>query len=125
MLKRLPLDKINGSKNALSLLSRAPTYHSFTFNFRFLYDLKHKIHFSKTVQWIFHFRFRFIFITVYIFVQQNATQSFAPRPLIFKLQQDVLKFNDICVSWSFPKSDLVTNVLNLEHRSFENISLSQ
>ena len=29
----------------------------------------------------------------------KATQRFAPRPLIFKLQQ-VLKFNDIILSWS-------------------------
>ena len=33
----------------------------------------------------------------------KATQNFAPRPLIFKLQQEVLKFNDIFVSWSSPK----------------------
>ena len=30
----------------------------------------------------------------------KATPSFAPTPLTFKLQQEVLKFNDICVSWS-------------------------
>ena len=29
---------------------------------------------------------------------RKATLSFAPRPLIFKLQQEVLKFNDIFVS---------------------------
>ena len=29
--------------------------------------------------------------------------SFAPRPLIFKLQQEVLKFNDIFVSRSSQK----------------------
>ena len=34
---------------------------------------------------------------------RKATQSFAPRRLIFKLQQEVLKFNVICVSWSSPK----------------------
>ena len=34
---------------------------------------------------------------------RKATHSFAPRPLIFKLQQEVLKFNDICVSSSSPK----------------------
>ena len=34
---------------------------------------------------------------------KKATHSFGPRPLIFKLHQEVLKFNDICVSWSFPK----------------------
>ena len=27
----------------------------------------------------------------------------APRPLIFKLQQEVLKSNDIFMSWSSPK----------------------
>ena len=50
--------------------------------------------------------------------------SFATRPLAFKLQQEFLKFNDICVSWSSPKTDLATNFLNLEHRSFENVSFS-
>ena len=72
MLKKFPSDKINGTKNALFFLSRAPTHHSFTFNLRFLYELKHKVRLSKTVCGIFHFRFRFVFIKVYIFVQQNA-----------------------------------------------------
>ena len=34
------------------------------------------------------------------FQKQNdkkAKHSFAPRPLIFKLHQEVLRFNDICV----------------------------
>ena len=31
---------------------------------------------------------------------RKATQGFALRPLIFKLQQDVLKLNHIFVSWS-------------------------
>ena len=47
---------------------------------------------------------------------RKATHSFAPRPLIFKLQQEVLKFNDICVSWSYPKTDLVTMFWSLEKR---------
>ena len=34
---------------------------------------------------------------------RKATHSFAPRPLNFKLQREVLKFNDIFVSWSSPK----------------------
>ena len=46
-------------------LSQAPTHHSFTFNLRFLYELKHKVRLSKTVCGI----FRFVFIKVYIFVQ--------------------------------------------------------
>ena len=53
---------------------------------------------------------------------RKATHSFAPRPLIFKLQQEVLKFNDICVSWSSTKTDLERNFLGLENRSFENVS---
>ena len=46
---------------------------------------------------------------------RKATHSFAPRPLVFKLQQEVLKFNDICVSWSSQKADLETKFLNLEY----------
>ena len=71
MLQKFPSDNINGTKNALSFLSRAPTHHSFTFNLRFLYELKHTVRLSKTVWGIFHFRFRFVFIKVYNLVQQN------------------------------------------------------
>ena len=56
---------------------------------------------------------------------RKATHSFAPRPLIFKLQQEVLKFNDIFVSLGSPKTDPETNFLNLKNRSFENVSFSQ
>ena len=35
---------------------------------------------------------------------RKAKPLFAPAPLIFKLQQEVWKLNDICVSWSNPKS---------------------
>ena len=69
-LKKFPSDKTNGTKNALFFLSRAPTRHSFTFNLRFLYELKNKVRLSKTVCGIFLFRFPFVFIKVYIFVQQ-------------------------------------------------------
>ena len=55
---------------------------------------------------------------------RKATHSFAPRPLIFKFQQEVLKFNDICEIWSSPKADLETKS-NLENRSFENVSFFQ
>ena len=72
MLKKFSSDKINGTKDALFFLSRAPTHHSFTFKSRFLYELKRKVCLSKNLCGIFHFRFRFLFIKVYIFVQQNA-----------------------------------------------------
>ena len=71
-----------------------------------------KVWLSKTVCGISHFWFRFVFIKVYIFFQQKVTHSFASRSLISKLQQEVLKFIDFCVSWSSPKTNLVTNFLN-------------
>ena len=55
MLKKCPSEKINGTENALYFLSQTPSYHSFTFNLQFLYELKHKVCFSKTVCGIFHF----------------------------------------------------------------------
>ena len=36
MSKKFALDEINGTKNALFFLSRAPIHHSFTFRLRFL-----------------------------------------------------------------------------------------
>ena len=48
-------------KNALHFLSRAPTYHTFTFNSRFLNELKQKFRLSKSECGIFRFRLRFVF----------------------------------------------------------------
>ena len=56
----------------------------------------------------------------------EKTQSFTPWPLIFKLQQQVLRFK-ICVSWSSPKTGLETNffieipLLNKLFFSFDNL----
>ena len=66
MLKKLPLAKINGTKNALFFLSRAQTHHSFTFNLRFLYEVKHKVRlsfvgFSIFDSVLFLLKFRFLF----------------------------------------------------------------
>ena len=58
-------DKIKITKNVLISLSRAPIYHSFTFNLQFLCNLKHKFRPSKGLCGIFHFRLRFIFIKVF------------------------------------------------------------
>ena len=44
---------------------------------------------------------------------EKVRLSFTPTPLIFKLEQKVLKFNDICLSWSSPKTDLESKFLNL------------
>ena len=91
-------------------------HHSFTFSLWFLNGLKHKVCLSKTVCGVFNIWFRFVFIKVYIFFKNNrkTTYCFALRPLIFKLQQEVLKFNNLCVSWSSPKTDLEANFLSPE-----------
>ena len=49
MLKKIPSDELNDAKNACFFLSQAPIHHSFTFNLRFLYELKHKVRLTKTV----------------------------------------------------------------------------
>ena len=49
---------------------------------------------------------------------RKATQTFASRPLIFKLQQNFLKFNNVCMVWISPITDLVKNILNLEDSKF-------
>ena len=72
MFNKFPSDKINDTKKPLFFLSQAPTHHSFTFNWQFLYLLKYKVRFSETVCGIFHFRFHFVFIKIYFFVQENA-----------------------------------------------------
>ena len=73
VLKKFPSDTINGTKNALFFLLRAPTHHSVASNLRFLYELKHKVRLAKTMSRIFCFQFLFVFIEVYIFVQQNTS----------------------------------------------------
>ena len=55
MLKKFPSNKISGTKNDLCSPSRAPTYHSFTQNLRFLSQIKHKVGLSKTVLFLFLF----------------------------------------------------------------------
>ena len=51
--------------------------------------------------------------------------NFSPRPLIFKMQQEVLKFNEICMGWNSPKADLVIKFLNLQNGRFEKVIFSQ
>ena len=43
------------------------------------------------------------------YFNRKGLHTFAPRPLIFKLQQEVLKINDTFVSWSSSETDLKRN----------------
>ena len=54
-LKKIPSNKINGTKNDLIFFSQAPTHHNFTFILRLLYELKHEVYLCKTVSEIFNF----------------------------------------------------------------------
>ena len=83
MLKKFRLDKINGTKNALFFLLQAPTHHSFTFNLRFLYELKHKVRLSKIVCGIFIFNSALFFFKVYIFVEQNVSPAIGNKRYFF------------------------------------------
>ena len=138
MLKKFPSDKISDAKIALFFLSRAPTRHSFTFNLRFLYELKHMVRLSKMCVGFYIFnsvsfllKFIFLFNKTHGLLEKphkthrKATYGFAPRLLLFKLQQEVFKSSDIYASWSSPKTELVKKSLNLENRCFENVSFSQ
>ena len=138
MLKKFSLEKINGTKNVLFFLLQAPTHHSFTFNLRFLYELKHKVCLSKTVCEIFHFRFRFAFIKVYVCVQQNTWTLWLKNvtiPIKIKtiekqstvLLLDLWFLKSMISAWFGAPQELTwwQIFLNLQHRSFENISFSQ
>ena len=50
-----------------------------------------------------------LYISVFFHFSVCVDKLFLPRPLILELQQIVLKFSDMCVSWSSPKIDLETN----------------
>ena len=77
MLKKISCDKMNDTKNALFFLSQAPTHHSFTFNLRILYELKHAVRLSKTACGISHFQFRFVFIKfIFLFNKMHGIFDF-------------------------------------------------
>ena len=60
-------DFLKTNKCLLGSNSQPPTR-----SLRFLYELKRKIHLSKTVCGISHFRFRLLFIKISIFLQQRT-----------------------------------------------------
>ena len=116
-------------------LLRAPAHHSFTFNLRFLYELKHKVRLSKTVWGSFHFRFLFVFIKVFIFVQimdglQNVRIPFkikitekahtALLPDLWFLSCNKKFQNSMISSWvGAPQNWPSEKILDLENRIFE------
>ena len=56
---------------------------------------------------------------------REATHTIAPKSLIFIVQQEIWKFNDICMSWNSLTTVQGTNFLNLEHGSIEYVTFSK
>ena len=132
--------KINCTKNAFFFLSQTPTHHSFTFNLRFLNEVNRNVRLSKTMFAIFD-SVSFLLKMIFLLNKMHGLFDFLERLFkikitekshtvllldqkISKLQREVLKFSDICVSWSSLKTDLKINFLNLENRSFGNVIFS-
>ena len=92
MLKKFPSNKTTVTKKCTLFPLVDSNYHSFTFNSKSLYKLKHMVHLFKTVCGILDFPFHLVFTKHYIFCSSNSMDSLTSRTLIFKLQQ-VWKFN--------------------------------
>ena len=54
-------------------------------------------------------------------MRKKARTVFLPTSLIFKLQRQVLKFNDICGSCCSPKTDIEKSDLEFENPNFGNV----
>ena len=50
--------------------------------------------------------------------KRKTTYSFAPRPQIYKLQQQIWTFSDICLSWSSPKEKPGEKLFKLRKSKF-------
>ena len=88
------------------------------------FSLKLCVGFSSFSFISFLLKFIFLFNKMHGLFDLEKPHTVAPRPLNFKLQQEVLKFNNICMSCSSTKTDLVTSFSNLENWSFENVNFS-
>ena len=125
---------------ALQLIT---THHPI--HLRFLYELRHRVRFTKTVFWILHFRFRFAFIKVLYFCSTKCMDSLTSKlknwnfqnwnnkklstvllqGLCFKVAQRNFKIHWYLCELELPKNWPRDKFLNLENRSFENVSFSQ
>ena len=122
VLKKFPSDKINGTKMLSFFLGVLQLITVLLLTWDFYMSWSTRLVSLKLFR-IFNFWLPLVFIKFYNFVQQNAwlfdehhisfqnkknrkaIDSFAPTSLISKLKQKVLKLNDICVSWSWRKTD--------------------
>ena len=114
MLKKFPLDKISGTKNAFFFLSQTPTNYSFTFNSRFLRKLKHKVSLSKCVSGIIHFLFRLVFIKAYYWHVSKISLKIS-FILLFDINSPTLSFQNLLHTSVEIHSLLVVKSLNTHY----------
>ena len=88
--KKIPSDKINVTKNAHFFLSGAPTHYVFTFNLRSLYELKHKVRFSKTV-WDFPFSIPLRFYSSLYFCSTKCMDSLTLKRYMIPFKMKIIE----------------------------------
>ena len=86
IIKKFPSDKINITKMYPFFLLRAPTHYSFTFNSRFLYELKHKVHISKSVGFSIFHSVSFLLKVICLFNKKHVTFDFKTPLYLSKLK---------------------------------------
>ena len=109
MLKKFPSNKTTVTKKCTLFPLVDSNYHSFTFNSKSLYKLKHMVHLFKTVCGILDFPFHLVFIKHYIFVHQTAWTLWLPELSFLSCN----KFENSMYELELPQNWLDTNFLNL------------
>ena len=102
MLTKVLSDKINGTNNALFFLLRAPTQHPYSFSPATSTNLgissQNFLTFSFNPFATLVGNFKFMPSDNSKLLNSNQDHPSKKANLIFKLQQEVLKFNDMCAS---------------------------
>ena len=107
-------------------ISQAPIYHGFSFNSRFLYELKRKVRLSKSMPGILHLWFRFVLIkgTAQSKIRSlRKNDSSIPKNALQKANDHTCDYVTllICLRWSvvYPngrKCSLSLNFLFTAHK---------
>ena len=117
-------------KNALSFLLWVRTYQYLTFNSLYLRWSTRFVSLKACVKFSISDSVSFLLMLTFFASQETwgmdsfrhncfqnwnirkVTHDFTPKPLIFKFQQELLKFNNICLSWSLLQVKQETNFSN-------------
>ena len=101
---------------SLKLCEGFSIFHSVSFLLEFFIFVQQK---SRTL-WL-----QNVIIPFKIKIIEKPHTVLLPDPWFLSWNNKFEKFTDICMSWSSRKTDLKTNFLNLENRSFQCVTFSQ